>query len=262
MVFQDPMTSLNPGQADRRRSSPRPCATTSSMTRDEADERAVGLLRAGAHPLARAPDAAVPARAVGRHATARRDRDGARLRAAAADRRRAHDGARRHRPEGDPRPARRPARRPQHVDDPHHPRSGCRRGTRRPDRRDVRRAAHGARHRQGPVRRHATPLHRGAARARSRAPTCRATRDCTRSRGARPICSTRRRAARSRRAVDTPNPSASTSSHRSVESGGDHWFACHFTRRHVDGRAALAANETAGVTAAGLPLDEAAEEFV
>ena len=46
----------------------------------------------------RAPGQAVPARAVGRHAPARDDRDGPELQAEAAHRRRAHDGARRHDP--------------------------------------------------------------------------------------------------------------------------------------------------------------------
>ncbi len=47
-----------------------------------------------------------------------------------------------------------------------------------------------------------------------------------------------------------------------LESSGDHWFACHFPVGTAEGRAALERNEAAGVTAAGLPLDEAAEEFV
>ena len=56
------------------------------------------------HPRARAPRAALSARVLRRHAPARDDRHGARLRAQAADRRRADDRARRHHPGADPRP--------------------------------------------------------------------------------------------------------------------------------------------------------------
>ena len=47
-----------------------------------------------------------------------------------------------------------------------------------------------------------------------------------------------------------------------IEGSDRHFFACHFPVGTPEGAAALAANERAGVTAAGLPLDEAAEEFV
>jgi peptide/nickel transport system ATP-binding protein len=47
-----------------------------------------------------------------------------------------------------------------------------------------------------------------------------------------------------------------------LEGSGEHWYACHFPVGTAEGRAALERNEAAGVTAAGLPLDEAAEEFV
>ena len=58
------------------------------------------------HPVARGARRRVPAPAVGRHAAARDDRDGARVQARSADRRRADDRARRHDPGADPRPAR------------------------------------------------------------------------------------------------------------------------------------------------------------
>ena len=116
MIFQEPMTSLNPaftigeqiveGLLRHRRDRPRRGAA----------QRAIEMLRARAHPGARAALRRVSAPALGRHAPARDDRDGARLRAAPADRRRADDRARRHDPGADPRAdahaaATRPARR-------------------------------------------------------------------------------------------------------------------------------------------------------
>ena len=61
--------------------------------------------RPGRHPERERAAARLPAPVLGRHAPARDDRDGARLRAEAADRRRADDGARRDDPGADPRPA-------------------------------------------------------------------------------------------------------------------------------------------------------------
>lgn len=46
------------------------------------------------------------------------------------------------------------------------------------------------------------------------------------------------------------------------ESSHGHHFACYFPVGTREGADALAANEQAGVTASGLPLDEAQEEFV
>ena len=72
-----------------------------------ASARASSCSRACISPI-RSGRAPLPARALGRDGTARRDRARARRRAEAPDRRRADDGARRHRPGGDPRaPARR-----------------------------------------------------------------------------------------------------------------------------------------------------------
>ena len=104
MIFQEPMTSLNPVLTDRppdRRgagAAPRPRRARRRMA------RAVEMLRLVQHPRARAARRAVSAPAVRRHAPARDDRDGARLRPAAADRRRADHRARRHHPGADPRP--------------------------------------------------------------------------------------------------------------------------------------------------------------
>ena len=101
MIFQEPMTSLNPvhtgGRPDRRgdrlpsqhrppggAGTGRPSCWTSSAS----------PTRASAFRLS-PPD-------VRRHAPARDDRHGARLRALAADRRRTHHRPRRHRPGADP----------------------------------------------------------------------------------------------------------------------------------------------------------------
>ncbi len=47
-----------------------------------------------------------------------------------------------------------------------------------------------------------------------------------------------------------------------IESGGLHFSACHFPVGTAEGRAALDENERNGTTAAGLPLDVDKEEFV
>ena len=83
----------------------------------------------------------VPARALGRHAPARDDRDGAPLQAEAAARRRADDRARRHDPGADPRADEGPAAAARHGDRPRHPRPRRRRGDGRPRARHVRGAA-------------------------------------------------------------------------------------------------------------------------
>ena len=110
MIFQDPMTSLNPvltiGRQIRGGSAD---ALRSGQGRGEQARRR--LARPGRDPERREPPQGLPAPVLGRHAPARDDRDGARLRAQAPDRRRAHDRARRHDPGADPRP---PARSSSH----------------------------------------------------------------------------------------------------------------------------------------------------
>ena len=69
------------------------------------------MLAARRHPGAEAAHRRLPAPAVGRHAPARHDRDGAHQLAGAPDRRRADDGPRRHRPGPDPRADRAASRR-------------------------------------------------------------------------------------------------------------------------------------------------------
>ena len=101
MIFQEPMTSLNPvltvgrqiGETLRLHQGLRQAGRRSARHRD-AD--------AGRHPRAGAARARISASALGRHAPARDDRDGARLQSKAPDRRRADHGARRHDPGADP----------------------------------------------------------------------------------------------------------------------------------------------------------------
>ena len=110
MIFQDPMTSLNPvltiGAQIREA-----LEAHFDLDRKGATRRAAELLDQVGIPSAADAPRRLPAPVLGRHAPARDDRDGARLRAEAPDRRRADDGARRHDPGADPRPAPRARRR-------------------------------------------------------------------------------------------------------------------------------------------------------
>ena len=110
MIFQDPMTSLNPVLTIGRQ-------MALVMRAHQPRARQAGGARAGRSSCStRSPSRRpsrrvrrVPARAVGRHAPARDDRDGDRQRPGGADRRRADDRARRHRAGPDHGAARRPA---------------------------------------------------------------------------------------------------------------------------------------------------------
>ena len=138
MIFQEPMTSLNPvftvgdqiGESLRLHAGLDAKAGARALDRDAAT---------GRHSGARAARRRVPAPAVGRHAPARDDRDGARLPARHPDRRRADHRARRHGAGADLRPAARPAAREGHRHPDDHARHG--RGGRdgRPRDGDVRR---------------------------------------------------------------------------------------------------------------------------
>ncbi len=118
----------------------------------------------GRHAPARRAGVQLPAPAVGRHAAAGHDRDGAGLRAQAADRRRADHGAGRDDPEADPRAHRRPAPAAGHGGHPGHPRPGGDRRARRPGRGDVRGQGDGVDHHGPAVRQPPASLHRGAVR--------------------------------------------------------------------------------------------------
>src|SRR6266498_639968 len=122
---------------------------------------------AGRYSRPRGTRRSLSASALGRHAPARHDRDGARLSPQGADRRRADHRARRDDPGADPRAPRPAPARAGHGGAPDHARSRRGRGPRRPRRRHVR----GPRRRNGAdgraVRASHSSLYRGAARGRA-----------------------------------------------------------------------------------------------
>ena len=99
MIFQDPMTSLNPVLTIGRQLR-EPLETHFGLDRREAAPRGRAP-RPGGIPGAKTA-ARLPAPVLRRHAAARDDRDGARVRAQDPDRRRADHGARRDDPGSDP----------------------------------------------------------------------------------------------------------------------------------------------------------------
>ncbi len=207
MIFQDPLSSLNPThdrrQADRRGGAAAPGRHQAGGLR--AGGRGA---RPGRHAAGAGAGRRVPAPVLRRHAAARDDRDGAGLRAEAADRRRADDRAGRDDPEADPRAHRRPAAAARDGGHPGHPRPRRDRRARGPGRRDVRgqdRGDHRARRRCTPTR--ATPTPRRCS-TRCRRSQRRPGSGCTRFPARRRTWSTRRRAAGSRRAAGTRPTSA------------------------------------------------------
>ena len=189
MIFQDPMTSLNPvltiGRQIREA-----LETHFGMDARTANERAAELLDQVGIPSPRARLKRLPAPVLGRDAPARDDRDGARVRAEAADRRRADDRARRDDPGADPRPAARARRRARHGADPDHARPRRRRRHVRARQRHVRGHVHGdgLAPTQLFARRRATRTRSACSRA-CRGSTPRARQRCSRSRARRATCS-------------------------------------------------------------------------
>ena len=95
MIFQEPMTSLNPVLHDRR-ADRRGDPPASRRQPAEARERRDRNARAGRHPERRSGGSTNIRINLRRHASAGHDRDGAGLQSGAADCRRADDGAGRH----------------------------------------------------------------------------------------------------------------------------------------------------------------------
>ena len=102
MIFQDPMTSLNPVYRIGDQIVEQIRVHDRDISKAAALDRAVELMERVGIPRARERAALLPARVLGRHAPAGDDRDGAVLLAEAAHRRRADDRARRDDPGADP----------------------------------------------------------------------------------------------------------------------------------------------------------------
>ena len=111
MIFQDPMTSLNPVLTIEEQMVETIQAHRKVDARTDARTRAIELLRDGRDPAAGDAAQGFPHQFSRRHAPARDDRDGPRPRAEADDRRRADDRPRRDDPGPGPRAAPRPDRR-------------------------------------------------------------------------------------------------------------------------------------------------------
>ena len=90
MIFQEPMTALNPVFTVGRQLT-EGLRIHKDMSKTQAEERALELLRQVRIPEPERRSEAIPARAVRRHASARGDCNGDGLRAAFADCRRADD---------------------------------------------------------------------------------------------------------------------------------------------------------------------------
>ncbi len=106
MIFQDPMTSLNPTMNIGRQIA-ESVVLHRGASKEQGLDRAAEVLGLVGVPNPRRTSGRLPAPALGRSPPAGHDRHGPGLRAEAADRRRAHHLPRRHHPGSDPGPARR-----------------------------------------------------------------------------------------------------------------------------------------------------------
>ena len=131
MIFQEPMTSLNPAFTVGNQIAEQ-VRTHRELSRADAWKVAVEMLDRVEIPQAAVTGRGLPARLLGRDAPARHDRHGPVVLTQAADRRRAHHGARRDDAGADHRTAALAPARRGHGDDLRHPRS---RGDRRRGRR-------------------------------------------------------------------------------------------------------------------------------
>ena len=163
MIFQDPLTALNPVQTVGRQ-----VAEMARIHEDVIQAGGLGPRRRDAqarrHPAAGEAGPDAPARVLRRHAPAGDDRDGDHVQPRPADRRRADDRARRHRagagargPDGD-------QGRDRLGDPADHPRPRRRRRARRPGHGDVRRPRGRGRHGPRGVLRDPAPVHARPAR--------------------------------------------------------------------------------------------------
>ena len=161
MIFQDPMTSLNPVHRIGEQIVEQIQAHETSPTARRATARRAA--RARRHPAGARARRLLPARVLRRHAPARDDRDGAVVRPVGAHRRRADDGARRDDPGADPARMRDLRERTGAARHPRHPRPRRRRRHRRPHRRHVRGADRRDGHARRDLLRPAAPVHVGPA---------------------------------------------------------------------------------------------------
>ena len=227
MVFQEPMTSLNPVYHDRRpdrRGDPPPRGAVAPR-RPRQDRRDAAPRQ---HPQSRAARARLPAPVLRRHAPAGDDRHGALLRPAAPHRRRADDRPRRHHPGADPRSPQRPEGAPRHGHHADHPRHGRGRRDGAARRRHVRRqGGRGGDRRASSSPSRSTPTRR-ASSARSRASTGRrrTRRASRRSPASCRASSIRRPAAGFRPAAASRAPPASAATPPLVEVTPGHKVAC------------------------------------
>ena len=170
MIFQDPMTSLNPVLTIGCQIS-EALMLHLGMDKAAARKRSVELLEMVGIPARDGSARRLSAPVLRRHAPARDDRHGAVLQPAAADRRRADHRAGRDHPGADRRPGQAAARRNRHGHHLDHARPGRGRRAGRPRDRDVCRLHRRRGAGQGALRQPAPSLHAGPARLAA-APGC------------------------------------------------------------------------------------------